>query len=126
MLRQQQLDIKMQEFLEVCKRVDVMRLQHLKSQMDEVKALQCHLFKHRLCSLSILSVQVGTEVYIESYGYRRVESTTFLYNKASICWSLVSGVDCFLVAKLEDSVTKSLQIKLGLLVIWLPKLSSNF
>jgi hypothetical protein len=116
MLRQWQLDIKAQEVLELCDRVDVMRLQHLKSQTDKVKASQRCLFKHRLCSLSILSVQVGSEVYIESYGYGRVESTIFLYNKASIYWLLVSGVDCFLVAKLEGSVAEGLRIKFGSLV----------
>jgi len=81
--KNQELSDKNQELVDLRQRFDTMTLQQLTTQSDLIKAARRDEFKHRLCSLSMISVQTGSEVYVESFGYGKVESTTFRYSSAS-------------------------------------------
>eukprot|EP00545_Synedropsis_sp_CCMP1620_P004380 CAMPEP_0119016876 /NCGR_PEP_ID=MMETSP1176-20130426/14656_1 /TAXON_ID=265551 /ORGANISM="Synedropsis recta cf, Strain CCMP1620" /LENGTH=79 /DNA_ID=CAMNT_0006970425 /DNA_START=302 /DNA_END=538 /DNA_ORIENTATION=+ len=59
-----------------------MSLQKLTTQADLIKAARRDDFKHRLCSMSMIPSQTGSEVFVESFGYGEVESDTFLYSSA--------------------------------------------
>lgn len=70
-------------------------------------------FTHRLCSISMLTMELGAEVLVESFGFGRVSNSTFQYNNASVYWSLVTSVDSVLVIDFEGIGGQSIEVKLG-------------